>query len=197
MPDTPGSDTGPLDARIRKLLLDLARDSVRHRLHCGTNYDVEVTQYPPSLQHKQSSFVTLQLDGRLRGCIGSLSALRALVEDVASNAAAAAFEDPRFAPLSAGEFEQLEFHISVLSSPRPLPFHSRSELARALRPGIDGVVLEENGQRATFLPAVWEQLPDPELFLAHLRTKAGLDSLGWSEHTRVSLYTVEDFSCRD
>jgi AmmeMemoRadiSam system protein A len=181
----------------RRALLSVARAAIRHRLVQGNRYPLDPRRYDSALLRHRSSFVTLQLEGKLRGCIGSLAATRPLLEDVAGNAESAAFNDSRFAPLAIEELEALEFHISVLSPPGAPAFHSRQELCRTLRPGIDGVVLEEGGRRATFLPAVWSQLPDPTVFLSHLRTKAGLDPGGWSEHTLVALYTVEEFSSAD
>jgi AmmeMemoRadiSam system protein A len=110
---------------------------------------------------------------------------------VASNAYSAAFEDPRFAPLERGEFERLDIHLSLLSAPEPIQFGSEKDLLAQIRPSLDGLVLEEGARRGTFLPSVWEQLPDPVEFLRHLKRKAGLPADYWSATLRVSRYTSE------
>jgi len=128
----------------------------------------------------------------LRGCIGTLQAYRPLVEDVAKNAYAAAFRDPRFAALSAHEFAQLHYHISILNPTEALRVNNEAELLAQLRPGVDGLVLEDQHYRSTFLPAVWENLPQPKQFVQHLKEKAGLPASYWSETIRFERYTVED-----
>jgi AmmeMemoRadiSam system protein A len=133
------------------------------------------------------------MHGELRGCIGSLEAYRPLVEDVAHNAYAAAFSDPRFTPLSETELIDVEFHISVLTPAAPMHFESEADLLSQLRPGIDGLVLEDAGHRGTFLPSVWESLPDAAQFLQHLKMKAGLPADYWSDNLKVSRYTSESF----
>ena len=143
------------------------------------------------LQKPGATFVTLQLNGELRGCVGSLAAHKPLREDVESNARAAGFHDPRFAPLSRREYPGIELEVSLLSPLERLAFESQEQLLRLLRPGLDGVVLEFGWQRGTFLPQVWEQLPDPKSFLAHLKQKAGLPADFWSDEIQISLYTVE------
>jgi len=140
-----------------------------------------------------AAFVTLTQDGRLRGCIGSLVATRALADDVRSNAVAAALHDPRFARLRPDELARTRVEVSVLSAPRPLPLASSSlaAAASALRPGVDGVILEAGTwHRATYLPQVWEQLPDPVAFLRQLLVKAGLRPEHWDAEVRLSTYTV-------
>lgn len=141
-----------------------------------------------------ATFVTLTLDGRLRGCIGSLEARRSLREDLADNARAAAFGDPRFPALTSEELEDLEVEVSVLSAPEPIECRSEAELLEILRPGIDGVVLECGARRSTFLPQVWESLPDPVNFLGALKKKAGLALKYWDDEIRFSRYSVEKFS---
>jgi AmmeMemoRadiSam system protein A len=182
-----------LGAEERRILLDLARSSIRHGLADHRPQPVEPRDYPAALREPRAAFVTLERDGQLRGCIGHLEACQTLVEDVAENAFSAAFRDPRFPPLRADELADLEVHISVLSPPEPLPVESESDLLRRLRPGIDGLILEDDGHRGTFLPAVWESLPQPEQFLAHLKRKAGLPTEYWSDSVRVSRYTAEAF----
>ena len=141
-----------------------------------------------------ASFVTLTSGrapgGALRGCIGSLEARRPLREDVEANAVAAALHDPRFAPLTARELDDTVVEVSVLSAPAALPVADEAELLARLRPGVDGVVLSACGRRATFLPQVWEQLPDPAEFLARLRRKAGLPADYWGRDVVVETYTV-------
>ena len=141
-----------------------------------------------------ASFVTLRAGGELRGCIGSLTARRALGLDVAANARAAALEDRRFPPLGPHELAQLMIEISLLTPPEALPVRSRSELLAALTPGVDGLVLEDDGHRATFLPAVWEQLPDPEAFVGQLERKAGLGAGSWSSARRFHRYRTESIA---
>ena len=141
-----------------------------------------------------ASFVTLTSGrapgGALRGCIGSLEARRPLRADVEANAVAAALHDPRFAPLTARELDDTVVEVSVLSAPAALPAADEAELLARLRPGVDGVVLSACGRRATFLPQVWEQLPDPADFLARLRRKAGLPADYWGRDVVVETYTV-------
>lgn len=147
----------------------------------------------PWLRARGASFVTLRLEGELRGCIGSLEAHRALGDDVAHNAFAAAYRDPRFPPVAPQVRDALAVEVSVLSEREPVAAASEDALAAELRPGIDGVVLEFGGHCATFLPQVWESLPDPADFLAELRRKARLPARFWHPALRVSRYTVEKF----
>ena len=138
-----------------------------------------------------ASFVTLTKNGELRGCIGSLAARRPLLEDVQANAVAAATQDPRFPPMTPGELPAVAIEVSVLSAPRPLPVSSLSEAYAAVRPGVDGVILETGTwHRATFLPQVWQGLPDPVQFLQHLWLKAGVAPGVWHEGTTLQTYTV-------
>ncbi|XOV88338.1 MAG: AmmeMemoRadiSam system protein B [Pseudomonadota bacterium] len=187
----------PRDAGLplaqRQRLLQVAREAILRPLTSAGSYSVNPAEYPALLQQQGAAFVTLTLNDNLRGCIGSLEAHRPLVLDVASNAQSAAFRDPRFAPLTLAEYQDLEVHISVLSQPQPLDVDSRDSLVRALRPGIDGLIIEEDGHRATYLPSVWAQLPDPGTFVAELRRKAGLGPDGWSAATRVFTYQTEEF----
>lgn len=124
-----------------------------------------------------ASFVTLLQDGRLRGCIGSLLAERPLRDDVAANAQAAALRDPRFAPLAVLELPRTEVEVSVLSTPRPMRFSDEAAFYRELRVGVDGLIVEHRGRRATYLPSVWRQLPDARTFVRELRRKAGIEEV--------------------
>jgi AmmeMemoRadiSam system protein B/AmmeMemoRadiSam system protein A len=141
-----------------------------------------------------ATFVTLKVKGELRGCVGSLQPRRPLGEDVRANAQAAAFDDPRFPPLDCAEYDALEVEVSVLSECAPIVVASERELHAQLRPGIDGVTLQWGGCRATFLPQVWESLPDPRDFIGHLKRKAGLSLDFWSDELAFSRYTVEKFT---
>jgi len=140
-----------------------------------------------------ASFVTLRLDGDLRGCIGSVEARRALGDDVTHNARAAAYRDPRFQPVTPGEIPRLDVEVSVLSPRVPLEAMSEAEALRKLRPGIDGICFEFHDLASTFLPQVWESLPEPAIFLAELRRKAGLAPNFWHPDVRLSRYTVEKY----
>ncbi len=182
-----------LSAENREILQDIAKASVLNGLQNHQPLMVNIADYPSILQEKKATFVTLNINHNLRGCIGTLSAYRALVDDIAHNAYAAAFSDPRFPAVGQSEFKQLEYHISVLSDTRPMQFDSEDDLLQQIRPGIDGLVLEEDGYRGTFLPSVWEQLPGKEEFLLHLKQKAGLPTSYWSNTLKVSRYTVESF----
>jgi len=145
------------------------------------------------LREEGASFVTLKLDGELRGCIGTIDPRRALGDDVAANARAAAYRDPRFPPVSRAERERLEIEVSVLSARAPMSVASEADAIAQLRPGVDGVYLEYGHARSTFLPQVWESLPDPIDFLAELKRKAGLPGRFWHPDIRLSRYTVEKF----
>jgi AmmeMemoRadiSam system protein B/AmmeMemoRadiSam system protein A len=150
----------------------------------------------PFLDRAGATFVTLRRDGDLRGCLGSLEAERPLRDDVATNARAAAMRDPRFEPLTERELDGLSVEVSLLSPPRPLAFRDEDDLVRQLQAARDGVLLEVGVHRSTFLPQVWEQLPDAREFLRHLKAKAGLSPDFWSPDLRVSRYAVEKWSER-
>jgi AmmeMemoRadiSam system protein A len=135
----------------------------------------------------------LRRDGQLRGCIGTLEAYRPLCIDIAGNACAAAFHDPRFSPLRPPELEALMLEISVLSPPEPLEFGDARELCGRLRPGVDGLILEADGRSGTFLPGVWDSLPEPRDFLHHLKLKAGLPGDYRLDTVKVWRYTTECF----
>ena len=177
----------------RQTLLAVARDSIRHGLHTGQPLRPRPHDFDPELAAPGAAFVTLERGGELRGCIGSLEAHRPLLTDVSENAFAAGFRDPRFPPLSPTEFEDLDIHISVLSPPEPVKFDSEADLLARIRPGIDGLIIEDAGRRGTFLPSVWASLPEPALFWRHLKQKAGLPPDHWSPTLRVYRYTTESF----
>ena len=160
--------------RHRKTLLQLVRASIQHGLSHDRPLEVSLDDYDDTLLQHSATFVTLHKQGRLRGCIGQLIANRPLVVDIAMNAYAAAFQDPRFPPLSANEYPDLTVDISILSQPELMNVHSDEELLAQIKPGHDGLIIEKGVKRGTFLPSVWEQLPDPRDFLQHLKRKAGL-----------------------
>lgn len=170
-------------------LLQLARASIHAAL--GQPLAVSAAIDHPQLAQPGATFVTLTQSGELRGCIGSLEAWRPLLQDVQANAVAAALRDPRFAPLTPEELGATRVEVSLLSAPQPLGFTDAADALAQLRPGIDGVILEDRGRRATFLPQVWEQLPQAEVFMAHLKRKAGLPADYWSESLHLSRYTVQ------
>lgn len=175
----------------KKILLAVADDSIKYGLdnHCQIKINIE--DYPEKLRQIGACFVTLEVDGELRGCMGSLIAHQPLIADIAHNAYCAAFSDPRFIPLTADELPHLVKHISILSKPEPMQFKSEQDLLSQLRPGVDGLILSDFGYRGTFLPAVWESCPEPEMFLKHLKLKACLPEDYWSETIKVARYTTE------
>jgi hypothetical protein len=176
------------EPRFDALLLDVARRSIEAGARAGQPLAVDPADYPTPLRALRSSFVTLRLDGELRGCIGSLEATLPLVVDVARSALRAAYHDPRFTPVSAAERPRLELHVSVLEPSVPMWFDSEADLLRQLQPGVDGLILREGDAQATFLPDVWESLPEPRDFLAQLKRKAGLPADYWSRRMQVRRY---------
>lgn len=174
---------------FRSLLLETARASIR----CGLRDGRPLSPAPQGgpLAEPGACFVTLHLEDTLRGCIGTLEAHRPLLQDVAENAYAAAFRDPRFAPVSEAELERLHLHLSLLHSPQPLPCADEAQLHRRLEPGVHGLIFEAGGRRATFLPSVWEALPEPAAFVQQLKLKAGLEADYWSDQVRLWTYTTE------
>lgn len=177
----------------RELLLKAASDSIAYGLDNGVAPSVNPQDFPEPLRLNRASFVTLHLDGDLQGCIGTLKAWQPLVVGIARHAFAAAFEDPRGRSLSAGDISRLLIHISVLREPEPLTFSSEDDVLRQLRPGIDGVIVEEHGRSGTLLPSVWESIPDAREFLNHVKLKAGLPQDYWSPTVQVRRYTTESF----
>jgi AmmeMemoRadiSam system protein A len=181
-----------VDAALPRTLRAVARASIEHWLAEGRPLAVEAAAYPAELREPGASFVTLERRGVLRGCIGSLEAQRPLVDDVALNAFGAAFRDPRFPPLAAEELPGLDVSVSVLSPLEPMAARSEAALLAQLRPGIDGLVLRAGERRATFLPAVWKELPEPAAFLRQLKRKAELGEAEWPPGTQALRYTVRE-----
>jgi len=170
----------------------VAQEAIEFQLREGREPEPDLSLYPPHWHEPRATFVTLRRHGELRGCTGSLEPTRPLVADVAHNACRSAFGDPRFPPLSEAELPGLAISVSLLSPLEPLPAESEGQLLQALRPGIDGLVLRDGGDCATFLPSVWESLPEPQAFLDALRRKAGLPAAHWSDTIRFERYTVTD-----
>ena len=178
-PPLPGATEG-------ELLISLARAAIS----CEFGVHFSLRDDTPFLQRPGATFVTLKHGGKLRGCIGSLGAHRSLVEDVRANARAAAFQDPRFKPLNFEELASTSVEVSLLSALEPMTFRDEPDALAQLRPGIDGLVLEWGSHRGTFLPQVWENLPEPRQFLRELKRKAGLAPDFWDAALRLSRYTV-------
>lgn len=183
------------DRELGTALVGLARGSVAAAV--GVQPPVPADPAGPevesALDAPGATFVTLTLDGRLRGCIGSLEARRPLRDDCVANARAAALRDPRFSPVSRREYDGLQIEVSVLSKPEPMRVASEDDALAQLRPGTDGVLLEAGRHRATFLPQVWEQLPEPRAFMTALKRKAGLPERSWDDSVRLSRYTVRAY----
>lgn len=177
----------------RAELHELARESIERALHEGQLVPYAGEPRDPRLVRPNASFVTLRVGEDLRGCCGTIEASRPLSEDVWNNAWASAFADPRFPPLTREEWSGTNVEISVLSEPERLDVHSEAELLETLRPGHDGLILQFAGRRSTFLPAVWEQLPDPARFVRHLKMKAGWPADFWPPAMEAWRYTTESF----
>ena len=172
-----------------QVLLPIARAAIAREL----GLDRTAPEDEAWLHEPGATFVTLTQGDALRGCIGTLQAHRPLVEDVKANAVAAAFRDPRFPPLSPEEYERTSVELSLLSALEPIAFRDEQDAIAHLRPGLDGVVFEYGYHRSTYLPQVWEDLPDAAEFLAHLKYKAGLPPDFWSPEVKLSRYTVSKF----
>lgn len=172
-----------------RVLLQIARAAISRALHVSCA-SAAVNENMSWLSQPGATFVTLTQWGELRGCIGSLQACDPLIEDVSNNAVSAALYDPRFAPLAADELDTVKVEVSLLSELQPIDFTSEADALAQLRPNIDGVVFEYGPYRSTFLPQVWESLPQPQQFLARLKSKAGLSEDFWADDIRLSRYTV-------
>ena len=185
------------DAVLGRVLVGRARHTIAEALGLPVPHARSLPDHP-ALGQPGATFVTLHdAEGGLRGCIGRLEACRPLGDDVRANAHAAAFGDPRFAPLRAHEWHGIQVEVSLLDAPEPLVVRNEAEALAALRPGVDGVIFEWREARATFLPQVWAQLPDPARFVAALKRKAGLAADFWSVDVRLSRYRVRSFSQRE
>ena len=168
--------------------------TIKSKLFKSKEPQIDWQNMPDIYKHKLGTFVTITIEDNLRGCIGHIIPRETLVEGIMGNAVNAAFKDPRFLPLTKGEFENIEIEISVLTPPKELSYTNAEDLIKKLRPGVDGVIIKKKYHESTFLPQVWEQLPDKKEFLAHLCLKAGLTPDEWQKgELQVSTYQVQAF----
>jgi len=177
-----------------QVLIAVARTSISSALGKPSS---KTSEDLPWLQELGACFVTLTKNQQLRGCIGSLEAYRPLLIVVKSNAYAAAFRDPRFSPLTAEELPHTSIEISLLSAMQAMEFTNEKDALAQLEPNVDGVVFEYGHYRSTFLPQVWEQLPNAEAFMAHLKHKAGLQPGFWDKEVKLYRYTVNKWKEKD
>ncbi len=191
MPPSPSIE---LDRRARVRLLEIARRSIRHGLDTGVAFSVDTRSIDGPLALLSAVFVTLLRDGRLRGCVGSLEASAPLAQAVATSAFNAAFRDRRFPELQGDEFDALAIEVAVLSPMQSVAAASRDELLDLLEPGLDGLLLEDRGRRATFLPKVWDKMASPHEFVEQLLLKAGLPPDHWSDSLQISRYRTLSFA---
>ncbi len=172
-----------------KILLPIARAAIS----CALDIPLTADETAPWLSEPGACFVTLTQYGELRGCIGSLEAHRPLLADLKSNAVSAALHDPRFMPLTAAELDYTRIEISLITPPQAMHFCDEADALSQLRPGVDGVIFEFGHYRSTFLPQVWEQLPQPQQFMSHLKRKAGLPADFRDQAIKLSRYSVTKF----
>lgn len=178
----------------QQTLLHLAREALECGVRGETLPPLDQSSLPARLREAGASFVTLTESGQLRGCIGALEPYQSLAEDVREHAIAAALEDPRFPPVSNRELDRIEIEVSRLTRPVPLEYRDAEDLLTKLRPHVDGVILRDSFRRSTFLPQVWEKIPDPAGFLSNLCYKMGADPDLWQKkHLDVLVYQVEEF----
>lgn len=177
----------------KQFILNLARRSIEYYFENGALLEIGDNEVEnEEMKEDRSCFVTLTIRGELRGCIGHILPIQPLYLDIIENAAAAAFEDPRFPPLTKEEFAQVEIEVSLLTSPSDLQFTSPEDLLNKLRPNIDGVILKQGQYSATYLPQVWEQLPAKEDFLSSLCMKAGLPAMAWRKNNaKIQTYQAD------
>lgn len=179
------------------LLLGLARGSIDYGFVHRKPLPVDFEAFPAALAEPRATFTTLHADGKLRGCCGTLEASRPLATDVSHSAFRAAFRDPRFDPLGREESDAISLEVSVLSPMEPMIVANEADLISQLEPGIDGLVLIEGWRRATFLPKVWESLPEPRKFLAQLKVKCGLAGNYWSDQLEFHRYHTTTYTDTD
>lgn len=183
-----------LTPQEKGILLRLAREALENGVRRRELFPLDLSTLTPLLRDPGASFVTLTAHGHLRGCIGTLQPYQPLAEDVREHAIAAALDDPRFPPVTPAELPDLHIEISRLTLPQTLHYTDAEDLLARLRPGIDGVILRDGPRRATFLPQVWEQLPEKEQFLRHLCQKMNTPANTWrNKHLEVQTYQVEEF----
>lgn len=178
----------------QKTLLELANTVISYGIEFGVSMHINPNEYPLNLQANCATFVTIKIDGDIRGCIGTLKPYQSLVEDVAEHAYKAAFEDPRFPPISRREAEKCNVSISVLSEPEEIEFDTQDDLVSKLQPGVDGLILEAGEHTSTFLPQVWDDIEDPSDFLRGLKMKLGMRQDYWSHAVKAKRYTTQSIS---
>ena len=187
--------TQTIGLESQRFLLKIARESLAAAVQGQALPPIKLDELPAVLRMDGASFVTLTEAGRLRGCIGALAAYQPLALDVQEHAVAAALQDFRFAPVGPDELPDIAIEVSILTPQEPLAYEGPADLVRKLRPGVDGVTLQNQFQKATFLPQVWETLPNPEEFLSHLCLKMGSKANQWREkHLQVFTYQVQEFN---
>jgi AmmeMemoRadiSam system protein A len=173
----------------------IAHKSIEDEFNYQNSIDIEkLTKENPLLKENGASFITLIKNGKLRGCIGSLEAKRPLIEDIIANAKNAAFRDPRFSKLTHKELDIIEIEVSILTKPKLLEYTDIKELKTQIRPNIDGVIVKLNSNQATFLPQVWEELPEFEDFFGHLLNKANLPMDSFINHPEIYIYQIQKFN---
>lgn len=178
----------------QKILLHIAREAIEYRVRGGKLPPIQTASLTSNLREEGATFVTLTIGGQLRGCIGALEAYQPLADDVREHAVAAALEDSRFPPLREDELSRIQIEVSRLTRPVPLEYQDADDLISKLRPNVDGVLIKDGLRRATFLPQVWEKLPDPSEFMDNLCYKMGVGHHHWrNKHLDVFIYQVEEF----
>lgn len=178
----------------KQTLLRLAREAMEYAVKGKVLPPLDLKSLTPLLREDGASFVTLTVDDNLRGCIGALEAYQPLAEDVREHAVAAALQDPRFPPVGDAELNRIRLEVSRLTAPHPLEYSTSEDLLKKLHPHVDGVILKDGFRRATFLPQVWEKIPNPAEFLSHLCQKMGARPNLWREaKVQVHVYQVEEF----
>jgi AmmeMemoRadiSam system protein A len=191
------ADSEKLNDKEGMCLLEVARKTIEQELSGSKPADKGETLDSPRFKEKRGTFVTLTINKNLRGCIGHIIPHETLMEGIKENAINAAFKDPRFNPLSMREWPNVRIEISILTDPAPLSYSGADDLLKKIRPGIDGVIIKKGFHTSTFLPQVWEQLPDKREFFTHLCYKAGLDGDEWKKgNLEVLTYQVQAFEER-
>jgi len=180
-----------LSSKEKKLCINIARESIKHFFDSGNYLEFCSDCVPKKLQEKKACFVTLKLNGQLKGCIGHLQSFQPLYLDIIQNSVAAAFQDPRFVQLSEEEFPLIKIEVSVLTDPTPLKYSSPKDLIKKIRQGKDGLIIKKGAYSATFLPSVWEEITNKEDFLSHLCAKAGLHPDEWTKGTTLKVERYE------
>ncbi len=183
-----------LPERERAQLIEAAYATLRHVAEEGRPPEVTLSSFPLPLRAMRRTFVTLEIAGEVRGCVGTLTPINPLIVDVVSNTYKSAMQDRRFSPMTPAELKQAMVTVSILSHMRPLPFASEAELVDEMRPEIDGLMLREGSAHSLLLPKVWDSVPQPQVFLAALKKKAGLSSAPLSSKARMFRFTAETFS---